>query len=65
MDIGNYVDTTEAERTTLGEALGRYEREVTPRKKGAEQERYRTAKWERDDLAYRCFASIRGADMAA
>ncbi len=65
MDIGTYVDTTEAERTTLREALERYEREVTPRKKGAEQERYRIAKWKRDDLAYRFLASIRGADMAA
>lgn len=65
MDLGTWVDTTEAERTTLREALERYEREVTPRKKGAEQERYRLAKWKRDDLAYRFLAAIRGADMAA
>lgn len=33
MDLGTYVDTTEAERTSLREALERYEREVTPAKR--------------------------------
>lgn len=45
MDRGSYVDRTEAERTSLKEALERYEREVTPKKKGASQERHRIAKW--------------------
>ena len=64
MDRGIYVDRTEAERTSLKEALERYEREVTPKKKGASQERHRIAKWLRDPLALRPLASLRGADMA-
>lgn len=65
MDRGVYVDRSEAERTSLKEALERYEREVTPKKKGARQERHRIAKWSRDPLAPRPLAAIRGADMAA
>ncbi|MDR3436041.1 site-specific integrase [Telmatospirillum sp.] len=64
MDKGVYVDRTEAENTTLKEALERYEREVTPGKKGARQEKLRLAAWGRDGLASRSLASIRGADMA-
>ena len=41
MDRGQWVDRREAEATTLHEALERYEREITPRKKGAVQERKR------------------------
>lgn len=35
---GRYVDTREAEATTLAEALDRYAREITPSKKGARAE---------------------------
>lgn len=63
-DHGQIIDTREAENTTLSEALDRYQREVTPRKKGAKQERVRLAAWKRDDLAMRSLASIRGADLA-
>ncbi|EQD56392.1 phage integrase family protein, partial [mine drainage metagenome] len=35
---GAWRDTGEADRTTLREALDRYAREVTPRKRGAVQE---------------------------
>lgn len=65
MDRGCFVDSREAERTTLAEALERYEREVTPRKKGAKQERLRIALWRRDPLAQYSLANIRGADLAA
>jgi len=37
MLAGRYVDTREAEATTLGQALERYAREVTPSKKGAKR----------------------------
>ncbi|CAA6603177.1 Phage integrase family protein [Rhodospirillaceae bacterium LM-1] len=60
-----YVDGREAEQTTLFEALERYEREVTPKKKGAARERYLIARWKKDDLALRSLASIRGADLAS
>lgn len=65
MDRGIFADRREAERTTLAEALDRYEREVTPRKKGAKQERLRIAQWRRDTLAKYSLANIRGADLAA
>ncbi len=65
MRRGVFVDRTEAEQTTLSDALDRYEREVTPRKKGAKQEKLRIRAWKRDDLAQRSLASIRGADMAS
>lgn len=58
MDGGTYVDRSEAERTTLHEALERYEREVTPKKKGARQEKSRIAKWKRDALALRYLALV-------
>lgn len=61
---GAFVDRTEAEQTTLLDALDRYEREITPAKKGAMQERQRIRAWKRDPLAQRSLASIRGADMA-
>ena len=38
MDRGIFVSRKEAENTTLAEALDRYEREVTPLKKGVAQE---------------------------
>lgn len=62
---GVFVDRREAEETTLLEALDRYEREVTPAKKGAAQERQRIRAWKRDQLALRFLASIRGTDLAA
>lgn len=64
MDKGRFVDRREAESTTLLEALERYEREITPRKKGAKQEINRISLWKRDKLSQRILSSIRGADIA-
>lgn len=65
MRRGLFVDQREAEATTLHEALERYEREITPKKKGAVQEQKRITAWKRDPLALRSLAAIRGADIAA
>lgn len=65
MDRGVFVSLVEAERTTLGEALDRYEREITPAKKGWKQEKYRIRIWRRDPLAMRPLASIRSTDLAS
>ncbi len=65
LERGVWRDTIEAERTTLGEALERYEREVTPRKKGAVQESYKIGALRRLPLAKMTLARIRGADIAA
>jgi integrase len=60
----DFVDLSEARRTTLAEALNRYLTEVTPTKKGAEIEGYRIGKWLRDPLAEKPLASIRSLDIA-
>lgn len=51
MDRGCFVCRSEAEVTTLGEALERYKREVTPHKKGAHQESKRIKLWLATDVA--------------
>ena len=55
----------EAERTTLGEALERFLREVTPTKKGVSREARRIRRWQAHPLAQRSLASIRRSDIAA
>jgi integrase len=64
MDRGVFVSRAEAERTTLREALERYAREITPRKKGASVELRRIEAWKRHCLALRTLASLRGKDFA-
>ncbi|HSH85381.1 MAG TPA: site-specific integrase [Guyparkeria sp.] len=59
-----YVDRSEAEQTTLKDALDRYEREVTSRKRGASRERSRIRRWLRHELASRPLPAIRSADLA-
>lgn len=64
IDTGEPVLSAEAARTTLHEALDRYEREITPGKRGARQERRRIAAWRRHPLARRFLPMLRGADLA-
>ena len=64
MDRGVFVSRAEAERTTLAEALERYAREVSPRKKNAAREQDRIEWWKRQPVARRTLATIRGKDMA-
>lgn len=64
MDRGIFVSRTEAENTTLKEALERYLNEVTPGKKGARQETARINAWIDHKLSSRTLAAVRGADMA-
>ncbi|MDA8420527.1 MAG: site-specific integrase [Pseudomonadota bacterium] len=54
----------EAESTTLKEALGRYEREVTPHKKSAADEPYKLRNWKESSLADRELAFIHGKHVA-
>ena len=61
---GGAVVTTEAERTTLEEALTRYAREITPRKKDSTRELNRIKAWQKDALAKRFLARLRGSDFA-
>ncbi len=65
MDRGCFVCRTEAEATTLAQALDRYKKEVTPNKKGAAREADRIGVWIRSDLACRSLASLKSTDFAA
>lgn len=58
-------DTAAPARLKLADALARYVDEVTPRKRGAEQERRRVAYWRAHHLAGRALSAIRPADLAA
>jgi integrase len=64
MDRGVFVNRTEAEGTTLAEALKRYLREITPSKKGASKEASRIGAWIKHPIASRSLASLKGADFA-
>lgn len=65
LDRGIFIDRSEAESTTLAQALDRYKREVTHRKKGAARELNRIEAWRQTDLASRSLASLRSADFAS
>lgn len=51
MDRGCFVDRTEAERNTLGDLLKRYAEEISPQKKGGDDEILRIRKLRTDPLA--------------
>lgn len=61
---GVFLDRTEAEATTLYEALDRYCAEVSVHKKSYSAEVTRINKWKKDQLAKRSMASLRSADFA-
>ncbi len=59
-----FVSRTEAEATTLAEALNRYERDVSSTKKSGGRERFTIAAWRTSPLGGRVLASIREKDIA-
>ena len=61
---GVWVSRSEAEATTLYEALTRYEAEVVPQKKGATQEASVLRACKAEEVAKRPLAAIRSADVA-
>ena len=60
-----WVSSAEAEATTLAEALTRYEREVTPKKRSAADEVPKLRVISRAEIAKRMLASVRSTDIAA
>jgi len=64
MARGVWVCAREAENTTLYDALERYEREVSNKKKGNKNEVYRIRMFQKSKLANRSLASIRSIDVA-
>jgi len=64
MDRGIFISRTEAENTTLGEALERYKQEYAPRLSHPEGVISRVNSLQKRVLASRFLASIRGKDVA-
>ena len=64
MARGVWLSRGEAEATTLGDALDRYEREITPSKKSANGEKSFLRIWRATPLAKQVLAAIRSADVA-
>ena len=64
IDRGMFIDRSEAEATTLYDALDRYSHEVTPGKKGCARELGRIKTWQTDPLAKRSVATLQGSDFA-
>ncbi|HKN02050.1 MAG TPA: site-specific integrase [Candidatus Binataceae bacterium] len=62
---GRFVDQREAERTTLAEALERYEREVLPRKRHERQEKSVVKTLLRHPISRMMLARVRSKDIAA
>jgi len=65
IDEGSFIPRGEAEDTTLAEALQRYQKEITPHKKGAIQECNRIDLWIKHPLSTKFLPNIRGSNMAA
>ncbi|MDA8118768.1 MAG: site-specific integrase [Gammaproteobacteria bacterium] len=65
MDRGVFVSRSEAEGTTLADALDWYERDISSKKKSSAREAYAIRWWRVSPLASRTLASIRGKDIAA
>ena len=61
---GSWLDTAEADSTTLADALDRYGREVSALKKSGKIELYRIGTLKTDKIAKLHLSRIRGADLA-
>lgn len=64
MDAGQWVDRTEAEQTTLSELLDRYQREVSPTKRGGKIEAYYINTFKHSFLGKHAVAAITGQLVA-
>ena len=64
IDRGVYLRSTRHDQVTLRELIQRYATDVTPQKKGAQQERQRLGRWATHPLASRQARTIRGSDIA-
>jgi len=64
MTVGTFVDHNVLKKMTLGQLLEQYLKEVTPKKRGWQKERYRIKKLMALELALRPLASLRPMDFA-
>lgn len=65
MTRGVFIPREKAEQTTLFNILAEHLEKVTPKKKGAKEESYRIAKWQRTKLASMHLTKITGAHLSA
>ena len=65
MDKGQFIDTQEAQRTTLRELIVRYIQEVTPTMKSVTEDTYRLKALSRRSLANWSLANLSAAKIAA
>ncbi|HYD81873.1 MAG TPA: site-specific integrase [Paucimonas sp.] len=64
MARGVFFSRTEAESTTLGDALERYWREIRSKMRNAERDKYQHQRWLAHPLSKRFLASIHGSNLA-
>ncbi len=64
IDGHEYVDKSRERRSTLTHLLERYEREITPTKKGAQQERYRIKQWKAEPFATWALPAVESKTIA-
>ena len=64
MSRKRFVDTREAEGTTVADAFKRYAREVSAQKKGARQELTRINTWSESKYGTKSLAELRSSDLA-
>lgn len=64
MARGVWLDRSDSERTTLRELLDRYEKEVSPSKRGHSREVSLLSIWRQTKLASRTVSRIRSSDLA-
>ncbi len=64
MSRKRFVDTREAEATTVADALARYAREISAQKKGARQELTRIKTWSEGKYGAKSLAELRSSDLA-
>jgi hypothetical protein len=64
LERGLYICPAESQRTTLSDALDRYKREVSARKKSHGVEKYYIQHWKGSKLAPLALSAIRGSDVA-
>jgi len=64
LERGLYICPVEAQRTTLADALDRYEREVSIHKKSHPVEKYYIQHWRNSKLAAVALSAIRSSDVA-
>jgi integrase len=64
LERGLYISPVEAQRTTLADALDRYEREVSVHKRSHPVEKYYIQHWRNSKLTALALSAIRGSDVA-